>query len=247
MPIITKVDLSKPLEDFATARGDQLFAWAEKTWRGFLEQILQLMEGDDISDHDFTTICDRLARVHSAQHPIKHAEMLKDWATLAGFPLTNIKAWEVGKSLPAVAKREAIVRQMLERLVKHVRTLDVEAFLATMVHLANLKDLREPGTFVVVSPNTHRRSIHRLGLPQKISAILLDNGIKTLGDLKDFVKPPLPGGLIIGPSRRAPAKPPFSPKAKLLQLDGIDPESASTVMEVVGEWSGKMSPAPLYI
>ncbi len=247
MTINRKVDLLKPIENFADERGKHLFEWAERTWRGFLSQILQLMEGDDISDQDFTMICDRLARVHSAQHPNKHAEMLKDWAALVELPLADIKGWEVGESLPAVAEREAIVRQILERLVKYIRAVDAETFLTTMVHLTNLQDLRKSETFTIVSPNTHRRSIHRLGLPQRISAILLDSGIKTLGDLEDFVKPPLPGGLIIGPSRRAPAKPLFSPEAKLLQLYGINPESASTVMEVVGEWSGKMSPAPLYI
>lgn len=247
MPAINKVDLSKPLEKFATQQGGQLFEWAEQTWRGFLSQILQLMEGDDISDRNFIMICDRLARVHSAQHPNKHAEMLKDWAALIGFPLTDIKAWEVGEKMPEVAEREVIVRQMLERLVKYIRAVDAEAFLATMVHLANLQDLRKSRTFVLVSPNTRRRSIHRIGLKRDVSDVLYSHDIKTLGELKDFVEPPLPGGLRISSDKGHPkAIPTFNPEEKLLRLEGMDRESATAVMEVIDEWHDMMSPATLY-
>ena len=73
MSLVETIDFSKPFENFAEERGKLLFEWAEQTWRGFLKQILQVMEGDDITDQDFAMLCNQLACVHSAQHPNKHA------------------------------------------------------------------------------------------------------------------------------------------------------------------------------
>ncbi len=92
------IDLSKPLENFAEKQGDALFKWAEQTWHGFVEKVLQLMQRDDNIDHNFTLICNQLARVHSAPAPEQHAEKLKDWAALVKFTLSDIKDWEAGEN-----------------------------------------------------------------------------------------------------------------------------------------------------
>ena len=247
MGLINVISSSDSIENFAAEQGKQLFVWAQKTWREFLTQILQLMEGEDISDHNFTMLCNRLARVHSVQNPNKHAEMLADWAVLVDLPLADLKAWEAGKNLPAVSRREAIVRQILDRLVKYVRTVKAEVYVSTMVQLVNLQDQRDPAVLTSVSPKTYRRSIHRIGLPEEVSTILFENNIKTQRDLESFIEPPKPGGLIIHSRRNQSPQPPFNPKQKLQELNGIDEASAEKILKVAETWSGMWSPSHMYV
>jgi hypothetical protein len=247
MGLINVISSSDPIENFAAEHGKQLFVWAQQTWRGFLTQILQLMEGDNISDQDFTLICNRLARVHSAQNPNNHGEMLADWARLVDLPLADLKAWEAGKNLPAFSKREEIVRQILERLVKYVRSVKAEVYMSTMVQLVTLQDQRDPAVFTSVHPKTYRRSIHRLGLPEQVASVLFENNIKTQGDLESYIEPPIPGGLIIDSRRNRNPRPSFDPKEKLKQLNGIDEESAERILKAAETWSGRWSPSQLLV
>lgn len=246
MGLISVTSFSDPIENFATEHGKQLFIWAQKTWRGFVMQILDLVEKEDISDQNFTMICDRLARVHSARNLKMHSEMLKEWATLVDLPINDLKAWEAGQKLPPVSKREAIVRQQLERLAMYIRSVNAEVFLSTMVQLVAVKDLRDSATFASVSPKTHRRSIHRLGLPEKVALVLFENNIKTQGDLESFLKPPIPGGLIIH-SRKSKPRPPFDPKKKLLKLNGIDEAAADEILKVANAWSSTWPPSHMLV
>lgn len=247
MPTITKNDPSKPFESFAAKRGEMLFNWAWETWESFAREILQILEKDEISDENFVTICREITiacTLGLEQESLVHlydqvrGDKSFGWAS----------EWLHGRNLPKFEAREEIVRKLLEYAAKYVRAQPLEIFIKAMTLIVKVKDGRRENERHILSPNSHSRSIHRLGLERNVSDVLYSHDIKTFGELKDFIKPPLSGGLRIGSDKQRPkTKPKFNPEEKLLKLEGMDGGSATAVMEVVEEWDGIMPPTSLYV
>jgi hypothetical protein len=247
VPTITKIDPSRPLEGFAAKRGEVLSNWAWGTWESFAREVLQILEKDEVPDRDFVVICKKMTLVYAHSD---EAEAFNDLINeCRGEKYYGwVRDWLSGEDLPEQEVREEILRKLLEHTARVVRGKRLETFIDSMALLVDQVDIRRENERHILTPNSNSRSIHRLGLERKVSDVLYSHNIKTLGDLKDFVKPPLPGGLRVSfHKERTQSKPPFNPEARLLQLGGIDPEAASTVMEVIGEWDCMMSPATLYI
>lgn len=243
---ITKIDLSKPIENFAAKRGEALFDWAWGTWKGFVLEVLQVLEKDEISDEDFVLICQKMNLVRYLRDNDESGGFFAFVAESSeGTYYGPASYWLKGSELPRPEVREEICRKMLVQLAHSVRWQKLEIFIHSMMLFAKAADGRQKNERHVLTPKSYSRSIHRLGLERKVSDILDGYNIKTLSDLTHYVAEPPPGGLIIGGSRRA--RPPFDPKAKLQQLEGIDQEAASAVMQKANEWGGMMSPASLHI
>jgi hypothetical protein len=247
VPAITKIELSKPIESFAEKRGEALFNWAWETWESFAREVLQILEKDEIPDEDFVTMCREMTVVCTLgfeQESLVHlyGQVRSDKSFVwAG-------EWMRGRNLPKFEAREEIIRKLLEYAAKYVRAQPLEIFIKAMTLIVKVKDGRRKNERHIQTPNSYSRSVHRLGLERNVSDVLSRCNIKTLGDLKDFVKPPLQGGLRISSDKHRPkTKLKFNPEEKLGKLEGMDGGSAAAVMEVVEEWDGMMSPASLYV
>lgn len=245
MPTITKIDLSKPIENFAAKRGEALFDWAWETWKDFVREVLQVFEKDEISDENFVFICQKITLAGTLNCEPEGLSYLVD--QVRGDKYYGWSGeWLKEGELPRLEVREEILRKLLEYTAKVVRYHPLEILIESMIRIVEVSDGRRENVRHILTPKSYSRSIHRLGLERKVSDILYGYNIKTLSDLTRYVAKPPPGGIIIGMSRRA--RPPFDPKAKLQKLEGIDQEAASAVMKTVNEWGGiMMSPASLAV